>query len=454
MELASLKGAFEAGQRRYVAEWRQLLSFPSVSTDPAHERDCLDCADWLVEHISRLGFNAQRLETTGKPVVFGERPGAPDKPAVLFYGHYDVQPADPLEAWTTPPFEPQLRGGRMYARGAQDNKGQLFAALKAVETLVEGDALDCTLKIIIEGEEESGSQGISSALERWREQLRADILMVGDTGTVSSGAPTIIMGLRGAVHLTVSLTGPTHDLHSGTHGGRAPNPAEGMACLVGRLRDATTGRIAVGKFYDQVRPPSREERELANAHDGDEASYRAETGVPSMGGEREFTPTERVGFRPSLDINGIHTGYDGAGMKTIIPSVARAKITARLVPDQDPAACLANIIRHLQDHTPEGLELRVDEQGALGPGFRLDLGSPLIRKAKAVLDQLDDRETAFLWEGASVPVVSSLAQVSGAEPLLVGFGSEQDRIHAPDESFSLDQFSLDYLYTALMLTSL
>ena len=449
----SLLQEFERNRERYVREWTELLRFPSVSTLDEHHQDCLDCARWLADHLGRIGFEAQLLETRFKPVVYAERPGERGRPIVLFYGHYDVQPADPLDQWTHPPFDPVLRGGRLYARGAEDNKGQLFYALKAMETLIRRGSLRSTVKILLEGEEESGSRGLAEALPEWRERVRSDVLMVSDTHGVESGAPTIIMGLRGIVQLTAALSGPLHDLHSGVHGGVAPNPALEMARLLASLHRAD-GRIAVKGFYDSVAPPTGEERELANAHAPDDAAYQAMTGVPPAAGEKEFTPAERTAFRPSLDINGIHSGFGGKGSKTIIPAKAFAKITARLVAGQDPERCLQAVITHLAGHAPSGLRFEVEEQGVGGPALRMDLRSPWVARAKKVLETLSGRDTAFLWEGASIPIVSALSRVSGAEPLLVGFGREADRIHAPDESFSLEQFRSGYLYVAHMLESL
>lgn len=438
---------------RYVSEWMQLLRFPSISADPARHGDCRRCAEWLAGHLQRIGFEAELRDTAGRPVVFGCRPGDPGRPVVLFYAHYDVQPVDPLEQWDSPPFEPEIRDGRVYARGAEDDKGQLFYVLKAMETLVGETLLGCTVKILIEGEEECGSGGVAQALDGWREHLVADVLMVADTNTVSSGAPTIIMGLRGIAHLSILLRGPSHDLHSGVHGGVAPNPAQGIATLLASLHHPD-GTIAVPGFCDTVIPPSPRESELAAAEPFDEAGYTRETGVRAVAGDRRYTPAERTGFLPSIDINGVHSGFDGPGMKTIIPSHATARLTARLAPGQDPEACVDLLAAHLACHTPRGLSLEITDKGAAGAGFRLDLDSPIVAKARRALEPLADRPPALLWEGASIPIVARLAEVSGASPLLIGFGQECDRAHAPNESFSLEQFRRGYLYACLMLASL
>lgn len=447
------KAVFDAGMDRFLTEWKEFLSFPSISASSDHDNDCRECANWLVLHMRQMGLSAELMETSTKPVVFAEKPGVPGSPVVLFYGHYDVQPADPLDAWESPPFLPELRNGRMYARGAQDNKGQLLYVLKAVETLIEHNRLKAGIKIIIEGEEESGCQGITESLTRWQDKLKADILMVADTSTVSTGAPTIILGLRGLAHLMVNLGGLSHDLHSGIHGGTAPNPVAEIARLVASLHD-DSGKIAVEGFYDDVQPPDAREQALAAIIPFDEQTYLEETGVLPVAGEKNYSPVERTGFRPSIDINGISGGYTGSGVKTVIASSAFAKITARLVPNQDPQKCLEMIIRHLRKHAPAGLTLKISDAGIAGPGFRLDPDSRVVRQAVKTLDSISEQKTVFLWEGASIPIVSSLSRIAGAEPLLVGFGSEQDNIHAPNESFSIEQFRRGFIYAASFIESL
>jgi acetylornithine deacetylase/succinyl-diaminopimelate desuccinylase-like protein len=443
---------FERNLSAFIEDWFAFLRFPSVGTDPAHAADCRSCAEWLCCLISESGFNARVLETGSIPAVYAERRGGSGRPTVLFYGHYDVQPVDPLPEWKSPPFEPELRGGRVYARGASDNKGQVMSALKAMEQLVRLDALDATVRILIEGEEESGSGGVARNLAAWSDLLRADVLMVCDTGMAPGGAPALTIGLRGLVHATVEIGGPSRDLHSGVHGGVAPNPAAGIARLVAGLHD-DCGRIAVDGFCDGIEPPTQRERELAGLKTFDERAYRNDAGVPPVAGDLRFTPVERLAFQPSIDVNGLRSGYDGSGTKTIIPSRARAKLTCRLAAGQDPERCLALLKRHLESHAPPGLELRITESGVAGPGFRLDPDSATARKAMAVLDAISDKPAEMIWEGASIPIVSGLARISGAEPLLAGFASPVDSIHAPNESFSLEQFRMGFEYAARLLAS-
>ncbi len=453
MEPKPLEKLFEARRERWLVEWRELLRFASVSADPARAADCRACAGWLERHLRGIGLRTEQVETAGHPLVLASREGAPGCPVVLFYGHYDVQPPDPLDQWTSPPFEPTWAGERLRARGAQDNKGQFFSALKGLEALLQLDALRCGIRIVIEGDEESGGLMALDALRGMRERVRADVLMAADTLCAPSGAPAITLGLRGIVHLTCQLRGPKNDLHSGVHGGAAPNPATGMARLLATLHDED-GRVAVAGFYDGFKEPSEQERRLANAVPFDPMEYAKLTGVPPLGGERGLSVSERVGFRPCLDINGVHSGYGGPGSKTIIPASAVAKLSARLAAGQNPERVLDVLVRHLQAHVPAGLRLEITERGIGGPALRVDPSSRYVALARQALDELFGGPTVFLWEGASVPILSALPALVGAEPVLVGFGREEDRIHAPDESYSIEQFRQGFLYTAMFLNRL
>lgn len=451
--IADLALLFESHRDRYLRDWAELVSFPSVSAEPAHAADCRRCAEWLVARLRRMGLEARLLETPTKPVVYGEwrRPGAAK--SVLLYGHYDVQPAEPLDQWKTPPFTPVVREGRLYGRGAEDNKGQLMSALAAIEALIAHGTMDRTVKVVIDGEEESGSGGLSHGLEKWGAQLKADVLVVNDTGVAPDGSPAITMGLRGIVSAAVGLGGLHRDLHSGAHGGLAPNPAAALARMIATLH-GPDGRVAVEGFYDGVTEPSEQERALLQALPFDEAGYKALTGVAPTGGEAGRTPAERAWFRPTLELNAFHAGNAGPATVTAIPALAEAKLTARLVPGQNSEACLAAILKHLQDRVPAGLSLTVLRASNGGSGFRLDPGSKLVAQARAVLDHLTDRKSVLRWEGGSIPIVSALVEASGAEPLLSGFATERDNAHAPNESYSIDQFRLGYLYTGALLAEL
>ncbi|MBL7077786.1 MAG: M20/M25/M40 family metallo-hydrolase [Kiritimatiellae bacterium] len=446
---SGLDNIFDREQERFVAEWMEFLRFASIGADPAHHADCADCATWLKDHLTAMGLQAEMLETPGLPAVYAEHHVGPSAPTILFYGHYDVQPVDPVEDWTTPPFEPALRDGRLYARGAQDDKGQLFSFLKAVEALLAAGCLDLNLKILIEGEEESGSRGLSAILNTSHERLAADILMVADTGTVPDGTPTIVMGLRGLLHLAVTLRGPSHDLHSGLHGGLALNPVTELTRLLATLF-APDGSIAVDEFYDGIRNPTALEHALVQKTPFDPAAYEKSVGMPPVAGEAEYTPHERLGFRPALDINGIRGG-NADSMKTVIPTTATARLTVRLAAGQDPDHCLAAICDHLKAHAPEAMALTIHDAGSAGAGFRIDPESAPVQLAHDVLAELANCEPVYHWEGASIPIIPALAEAAGAAPLLVGFGHEDDHVHAPNESYSVEQFRRGFEYAVHFL---
>ena len=447
------KEFFAKNQERFISEWKELLAFPSVSTDPAYIPECLKCADWVATHLTKLGFRTEMWTTDTKPLVFGLMPGNPAKPTVLFYGHYDVQPPEPLELWTTPPFEPTLREGRMYARGAQDNKGQVFFFLKAIEALrAEGADLP-TIKVLIEGEEESGSVAMHKGLHQWREALAADILMVADTGMVEHGRPSITMGLRGIIGCEVQVHGPAIDLHSGIFGGIVLNPIHALTKIVSGMFNPD-GSIAIPGFYDEVAPVSSEDKALANSAPIDLEGISQRLGVPFAGGESALPPMERRGFRPTIEVNGIGGGYQGPGGKTVIPSVAMAKISSRIVAGQDPVATLEKIKRYVRDAAPVGVRVDFVSEKIGGQAFRLSVDSDAVKKASEAIRTEFSCEPVLLWEGASVPIIPELAAVSGAEPLMVGFGMEEDAIHSPNESFSLRQLEEGYRYTVSFLKTI
>ena len=444
-----------------LRDYFALLRFETVGADPLKLRDCLCCATWIQKWLAPLGFKTELLQAPGllgtPPIVFAERPGDDGAPTVLFYGHYDVQPADPLDEWTTPPFEPTLKDdGRVYCRGAQDDKGQWFASLCGMRDFLNGrltpPAQDAagragaprppcpTLKIVLEGQEESGSTALEKLAPTIAARLRADVLLVCDTSAAADLRPAIVAGLRGVSHFTVRLEAASHDLHSGEYGGIAPNPAQGIAELLASLHNPD-GSIAVRGFCDGVEPPTDEERAAAEAAALSDAGYEAVMGCPPVGGEAGLTPTERNSFRPTIEVNGVHSGYGGPGSKTVIPAAALAKLSMRLVPGQNPDAALACVERHLRQHTPRGMRLFVEDVTGEAAGFRLPLASPVFRLAAHVLGEMDARGPVYQWDGASIPVVSTLRACSGAAPLLVGWGQPQDRIHAPNESFGLDQFA-------------
>ena len=452
-----------------LADYFELLRFATVGTDPARLKDCVQCAVWLRDWLKPLGFSAELIQAEGMagapPVLFAERAGAPSTATVLFYGHYDVQPPDPLGEWRTSPFEPVLKDdGRVYARGAQDDKGQFFSFLCGLKALLEENA-SCplpTIKIVLEGQEESGSTALSRLLSRevrassgpdFPGRLKASVLCVCDTSAAADLRPAIVAGLRGVSHFTLRLEAAARDLHSGAYGGVAPNPAQGMAELLASLHGAD-GSIAVAGFCDRVAKPSDDELAAAEASAPSLEALEADIGCPPAGGEASLSPVARMSFRPTIEVNGIHTGYGGPGSKTVIPSSAIAKLSMRLVPDQRPDEVMELIEGHFRRNAPRGMKVFVEDVTGSAAGFRLPLASPVFRLAASVLEEIDERGPVFLWDGASIPVVSALRQVSGAAPLLVGWGQAQDRIHAPNESFGLNQFARSMEWGAKILPAL
>ena len=432
---------FEANRPAILEDYFALLRFPSIGGDPARLPDCVACAEWICDFLRPLGFSAELVRGEGPtpPLVLAERPADEGARTVLLYGHYDVQPVDPVALWETPPFEPTERNGRVHARGAQDDKGQWFALLQGLRAAIARGARLPAIRVVLEGQEESGSGFLAERAHDLRRRLAADVLLVADTGKDASGRPAIVAGLRGVIHFTATLRGPKYDLHSGQHGGLAPNPAQGIAALVATLHNPD-GSIAVPGFCDGIVDPTEAEFALATERGFDENAYKEEVGVFPVGGERGVPAIVRNAFRPAIEVNGIHGGYGGPGSKTVIPTHAFAKLSCRLVPDQSPAHVWDCLKAHLEAHCPRGLTLELTEVTGNEPGFRLPIDSPVTRVAQDVLRQVDPRGAVFTWEGASIPIVARLRDVTGAAPLLVGFGMQEDRIHCPNESFSLDQF--------------
>ena len=425
-------------------EYFELLKFPTIGAEQEHLRDCAACATWLKKWLKSIGAEVELLTADfNPPVVYAELKGQEGATTVLVYGHYDVQPPDPLNEWETPPFEPTVKeDDRIYCRGAQDDKGQVFAFLCGLrECLSSSVSSPLNLKIVLDGQEESGSVGLFKLLEQkeFRKRLTADVMLVCDTSAGPDLRPAIIAGLRGVNHFTVTLTAANRDLHSGEYGGIAPNAAQGMAELMASLHGAD-GSIAVAGFRDGVEPPSHEELEAAEAGMADADAYAKDIGTDPCGGQLGKTIVQRNCFEPTIEVNGIHSGYGGPGSKTVIPCQAIAKLSTRLVPGQSPAKTYEAVKRHLKDRCPKGMQVELSELTGDSPGFRLPLSSPLFRLAADVLKEMDPRGAVFMWDGASIPVVAALREASGAAPLLVGWGQPEDRIHSPNESYSLRQF--------------
>lgn len=447
---ASPADYFDSERGRFIDEWKEFLAFESISTDPAYATQCLACVNWLKGHVEELGFDATLLETQGKPVLFARMEGVSDKPSILFYGHYDVQPADPIELWDSPPFQPELREGRLYARGAQDNKGQVFYFLKAVEALRALGVSLPTITLLIEGEEESGSEGLSEQVLNWSDKLAADILLVCDTGMLDPSLPTITMGLRGMAACEIRVHGPAQDLHSGVFGGIVLNPLQELVRLTAMFHDST-GKVAIPGFYDGVEPPSPEISKRASEAPLDIQRLEESVGAPFVGGEQEFDILERRGLRPTLEINGIGGGYQGAGGKTVIPSTAFCKLSMRLVSGQEPKRILSVVEEFVRAHVGTGCRVEIVDKNIGGEALLLPIESDLLSLASVALQDEFGVQPALLWEGASIPIIPLLQKASGATPLLVGFGLEEDAIHSPNESFSIAQFRDGFRYVSTLL---
>ena len=427
-------------------EYFDLLRFESVGADPAKLKECVSCALWLKKWLEAIGFEGELLMNeikNGKaepPVLYAEKIGTEGAPTVLIYGHYDVQPSDPLSEWLTPPFEPTEKDGRIYCRGAQDDKGQFFAFLNGIKDyLATNPTIVPTIKIILEGQEESGSEALIAMAESMRKRIAADVLLVCDTSAASDLRPAIVAGLRGVSHFTIRLKGPSRDLHSGSYGGIAPNPAQAIAEIVSSLHNPD-GSIAVEGFYNGIERPTSEEIAAAEAGGDTQETYEADIGCEAVGGEEGKSIIERNSFEPTIEVNGIHSGYSGPGSKTVIPSEAFAKISMRLVPGQSTRAVRDAVTEHLKAHCPRGMTLSIEDYTLGAGGFRLPLASPLFRLASDVLSEMDNRGAVYQWDGASIPVISVLKEISGAAPLIVGWGQAEDKIHSPNESYSLAQF--------------
>jgi acetylornithine deacetylase/succinyl-diaminopimelate desuccinylase-like protein len=430
----------EREQEGYLEELKEYLRIPSISTDPQYRQDVQRCADFLLGKMKDAGLEARRIETEGNPLIYAEWSGAPGKPTILFYGHYDVQPADPLELWRNPPFEPTVEGEQLVARGATDDKGQSFAHLKAVAAiLAERGSLPVNVKFIIEGEEESGGEAIDRFVtEDAGELLACDGVFISDSAMYAPGQPSLIYGLKGMAYMEVKVTGPNRDLHSGSFGGGVANPLNALGHILSKLHDPETGRILIPGFYDDVRPLEDWERKEFAALPFDEEAYRAEIEVPELRGEEGYTTLERVWGRPTCDVNGIFGGYMGQGAKTILPAWGGVKVSMRLVPDQDPKKIERLFTDHVRKVAPPGVEVEVISHHGAAPVL-LQTSGPVVEAALAALEDVW-KKPVRVREGGSIPIVSTFSKVLGVPVLLLGFGLPDDRLHSPNEKFDLPNF--------------
>jgi len=433
-----MKDYIEQHHDRFMEELFSFLRIPSISSDPSHKKDMTLCAEYLAKLLKEAGADrAEICPTTGNPVVFAEKTIGPDRPTVLVYGHYDVMPVDPLELWNSDPFEPIIKDGAIYARGANDDKGQSFMHIKVFEYLIRTKQLRHNIKFIFEGEEEMGSEALSRWIPDHKDLLSSDVFLVSDTTMISDKVPSINCGMRGITYMEVKVTGPDKDLHSGHYGGAVFNPIDTLCNMIASLKDEN-GRITVKNFYDGVVELSPAERDMLARAPYDEEGYKNSIGVESLTGEKGYTTLERVGIRPCLDVNGIWGGYTGEGSKTVIPSQAHAKISMRLVPNQDSHKIAQLFTEHFKAIAPAGVKVEVEEKHG-GNGFLIPISSQAYKAAAKAIGEVYGIEPVPSRGGGSIAILAEMQQALNADPLLMGFGLERDVIHSPNESFLLEQ---------------
>lgn len=421
---------------KFLDALKEFVSIASVSTDPAASPEIHRAAGWVAARLRALGVeNVVILPTDGHPVVVGEWLRAPGKPTMLVYGHYDVQPADPLEQWQSAPYQPEVRGENLYGRGASDMKGQVMAVLSALEAARETGGLPINVKFLIEGEEEIGSPSLAKFIEQNRDWLKADFCLNTDSGMLGKDYPTITYGLRGLVAFELRVSGPTSDLHSGTYGGVVHNPAIALAELLAGMHDKA-GRVTIPGFYDDVQPISEAEHVEFSRLPADESYYLKQTGVPALWGEPEFLPDERVGARPTLEVNGMLSGFTETGFKTVLPAQAMAKISCRLAPHQSPAKIAAGLRQYLEQNAPATIRWELLEFGG-SPAAITDINQPGVKALQQALKTVWGIHPLFKREGGSVPVVTQMQSILGLPSVVTGFGLPDDNLHAPNEKLHL-----------------
>jgi len=435
-----LIGYIESKREDNLNELKEFLRIPSVSAKSENKADIERAAQWVAGKLRAAGLeNAEIAPTKMHPLVYGESLRAPGKPTILFYGHYDVQPAEPLELWTSPAFEPTVRDGSLYARGTADDKGQVHIHLKALEALVKtAGKLPINLKVMIEGEEEVGSVSLWDFVRQNRERLKADALVVSDTAMLAKGVPSITYGLRGLNYYQIEITGPVQDLHSGVFGGGVPNPITVLAEMIAKLHD-TNFRVTVPGFYDDVAVVSRQERKALNALPWKEKEFRKTVGAPALCGEKGYTIVEQLWIRPTIELNGIWGGYIGEGAKTVIPSKAHAKISTRLVPNQDPAKIAKLVERHIRKLLPKTVHCKF-EVLSTGKPWVAPYSHPIFQKALHALEAGFGKKAVFIREGGSIPFVTQMYDTFKVPCVLMGFGLPDENAHAPDEHIVLENY--------------
>ena len=423
---------FQTNYNRFLTEYIEFLKIPSVSTDPAHTEDISAAATFLVKKLEKLGFTSVKAhKTILHPIVLGEYLCEDSSaPTILVYGHYDVQPPDPLNEWTSEPFNPTLRDDYIYARGASDMKGQILASIYALESILKGGRLPVNVKFILEGEEEIGSPSLITFLTENKDFLKADMVLNPDAGMIAKDRPTIVVGLRGLAYFELVVYGPKADLHSGQFGGIVENPAHVLSKIISKLHD-NNGKVSIPGFYDRVRPLSDDDREKINSLNISDERYKQLTGVPNLYGEAGFTPIERAGARPTLDVNGLYSGFIGDGAKTIIPAYAKAKISCRLVPDQDPEEIHNLFSKYVESIIPNTVRYEIIKHSG-APAY-LGSEAPGLDNLSKALEDTWGEKVVYKREGGSIPVATWMKNILGVDSILFGFGLPDDQIHSPNE---------------------
>ena len=437
-----IQSSLQQNKERFVSELMDWLRIPSVSADPNFKNDVLNAAEYLKQQFEKIGMeNVELLPTEGYPVVYAEKITDDSKPTVLVYGHYDVQPADPYELWTSPPFEPVVKPteihpqGAIFARGACDDKGQVYMHVKALEMMLSNNTLPCNIKVIIEGEEEVGSAHLGDFLKKYKEKLKADVILVSDTGIINNETPSITNGLRGLCYMEVEVVGPNRDLHSGIYGGGVDNPLNVLCKLIGSLKD-DNGHITVVDFYDDVLDLSTEERAQINAGPVTVEEFENSIGLPKSFGENGYTLAEQLTIRPTLDVNGIWGGYIGEGAKTVLPGKANAKISMRLVPNQSSKKIAEVFKKHFEKIAPDTVKVKVTEHHG-GEPYVTPVDSVEFQAAYKAMEKTFGKQPLAMRNGASIPIVALFEEILGLKTVLMGFGLDSDAIHSPNEHYGL-----------------
>ena len=438
-------------RERYLDELKAFLAIPSISALPQHAGDVKRCADWCADEMRRIGMqNVKLVDTPGNPVVYGDWLGAPGAPTILFYGHYDVQPVDPLELWESPPFEATIRDGEIYARGSADDKGQVFMHFKAIEAhLKQNGKLPVNMKIILEGEEEVGSVNLDNFIREHKGELGADVVVISDSGMFARGVPSICYGLRGLVYFQIDLRGSSTDLHSGSFGGAVANPAFVLSQIIAQMKDRG-GRVRIPGFYDDVVPLQEEERKAWASLPFNEKAYKKDFGIPKVFGETGYTTLERTWARPTFEVNGLLSGFTGEGAKTVLPAVSMAKVSMRLVPNQTPDKIAELFEAHVRDLTPKTMTLTITRMHG-GKPWMTSYDNPYVQAAGRAIERGFGRAPVYTREGGSIPVVSTFQEELGLPSVLFGVGLPDENAHAPNEKLDLANFhggiiSSAYLY--------